>query len=83
VRAVFLVREDFDDILATIKRGGYKNDWVLTKTRQDVTFARIAEMIAHYSQHIRSEAEQAGLPVIEMGGDFARQVEKVVAYLAE
>jgi 2-phosphoglycerate kinase len=83
VRPVFLIREDFDDILATIKCGGHKNDWVLTKIRQDVTFERIARMIVQYSQRVRHEAEQAGLPVIEMGGGFARQVEKVVAYLAE
>jgi 2-phosphoglycerate kinase len=82
VRPVFLIREDFDDILATIKRGGHKNDWVLTKTRQDVTFERIARMIVQYSQRVRHEVEQAGFPVFEMDGDFMRQAEKVIAYLA-
>jgi 2-phosphoglycerate kinase len=33
VRAAFLYRQDIEDILAAIKRGGGKNDWVLGSAR--------------------------------------------------
>ena len=81
VRAAFLVREDRADILAGIGRGGHKNDWVLTKTRQDATFERIAEMIVQYSVVVRADAERAGFVVHSVDGDFDRQVARAVELL--
>ncbi len=81
VRTAFLVREDRADILASIRRGGQKNDWVLSKTRQDATFERIAEMIVQYGAVVRADAEQAGLPVLSVDGDFDREVARAVELL--
>lgn len=79
VRAAFLIREDLGDILASVRRGGHKNDWVLTKTQQEATFERIARMIAQYSTIVRAEAERSGLPVFTVDGEFDRQVAAVLA----
>ena len=81
VRTAFLVREDRADILAGIGRGGHKNDWVLSKTRQDATFERIAEMIVQYGVVVRADAERAGLPVHSVDGDFDSQVARAVELL--
>lgn len=78
VRAVFLIREDPDDILASMRRGDHKNDWVLGKTREEATFARIAAMIARYGAAVRIDAARAGLPVCRMDGDFERRVERAI-----
>ncbi len=81
VRTIFLIREDPGDILASIRRGGHKNDWVLTKTRQEATFERIARMIARYGATVRAAAEGAGLPVVNVDRDFDRQVERAIEIL--
>ncbi len=81
VRPAFLVREDLNDTLASIRRGGHKNDWVLTKTQQEITFTRIARMITQYGAAIRAEAKQAGFPVFTMDGDFDRQAEATLKRL--
>lgn len=74
VRRVFLVRDDVGEILTSIKQGSGRNDWVLRKTQQEVTFERIARMIALYSAAIRVDAQARGFPVIAMDEDFDRQI---------
>ncbi len=81
VQAVFLYRADERDILANIKRGGHKNDWVLTKTRREETFARIARTIARYGAVVRADAERAGFPAFNMDGDFEDRAARVIARL--
>lgn len=81
VKAIFLYRADERDILASIKRGGHKNDWVQTKTQREETFARIARMIARYGAAVRADAERGGFPAFNMDGDFEDRVARVVAHL--
>ena len=81
VQTAFLVREDRADILASIRRGGHKNDWVLSKTRQEATFERIAEMIVQYGRAVWADAERAGFAVHSVDGDFDRQVARAVELL--
>jgi 2-phosphoglycerate kinase len=81
VKAVFLYRADERDILASIKRGGHKNDRVLTKTRREETFARIARMIARYGAAVRADAERVGFPTFNMDGDFEDRAARVIAHL--
>lgn len=81
VRAIFLYRADERDILANIKRGGHKNDWVLTKTRQEATFARIALMIARYGEVIRADAERHGFASFAVDGGFEERIERAIEFL--
>jgi 2-phosphoglycerate kinase len=78
VRRIFLVREDSNGLAARLKRGGGRNDWVLKRTRQEVTFERIAQMIALYSADIRADAQAQGFPVITMDGDLDRQSKQAI-----
>jgi len=79
VRPIFVVREDPAGIEAALHRGDHRNDWVLTKTQDAATFTRIARMIAEYGAMIRAEAEQGGFAVFGTDGDFAQQLENIVA----
>lgn len=81
VRPVFLVREDVADIEAALRRGDHPNDWAVTRTRDDVTFGRIAQMIAAYSVAVRRDAVSGGFPVFQMDGDFPANVAQVLAAL--
>lgn len=83
VRAVFLLREDEADIERSILRGTDPNDWVLTRTRQEATFGRIARMIALYSALVRADAERAGLPVVSVDGAFEVGLDTALGALAD
>jgi 2-phosphoglycerate kinase len=74
VRRIFLVREDRTALAASLKRGSGSNDWVLKGTRQEVTFARIAQMIVLYSVAIRADAQARGFPVINLDREFDAQL---------
>ncbi len=81
VRCVFLVREDVENTVASIRRSSPTNDWLLRGIQQDVTFERIAHMIVLYSRAIRADAERRRFPVIPVDGDFDRQIEHAVRAL--
>ena len=81
VRAVFLVRDDEADIEGSIRRGTDPNDWVLTKTREEPTYKRIARMIARYSQVVRADAEREAFPVVALDRDFQGQMARAIELL--
>ncbi len=80
IQAVFLHRVDQADILRAL-RHGEGNDWVRGRTQQELSFERIATMIAQYSREVCSDAEAAGLPVFAMDFAFDQQLDTVVALL--
>jgi hypothetical protein len=74
VRCIFLVREDVENTLSSIRRSSRTNDWLLRGIRQDVTFERIAHMIVLYSSAIGADAERRRFPVVAVDRDFGRQI---------
>jgi 2-phosphoglycerate kinase len=81
IRAVFLYRMDVDALCADLKRSTTPNDWVLSYTKEEVTFAKIAAMIGEYSAIFRAEAARYELPAFNIDGDFEQRVAAVLAFL--
>ena len=83
VRAVFLYRQDVNDIVASLRKGRDSNDWVLRHTREEATFHRIAAMIALYGKLIHDEAESCQLVSFNMDHDFDGQMDRALRYLCQ
>jgi 2-phosphoglycerate kinase len=81
ISAVFLYREDIEDIVAGLKRGEGKNDWVRRNTREEVTFRRIATMISRYGQAIREEAARERFPAFNLDHRFDAQLDAALRRL--
>ncbi len=81
VRAIFLVRDDETDIERSIRRGTDANDWVLTKTREEASYGRIARISVRCSQAIRADAEREGFPVLTVDDDSQGQTARAIERL--
>ena len=81
VKAVFLVKYDEQKFIQDIHKSTTPNDWVLRKTKDEVTFGKIAKMIAEYSRYFAKEAEKYGLQVFNMDDSFNEQLEAIEKHL--
>ena len=83
IKAVFLYKEDVEDIAVGLKLGDRPNDWVCRNTREDATFRAIAVMINQYSRVICAEAEAHRLPTFNMDRYFRGQIAAVLHHLQD
>ena len=81
IRAAFLLKRDEEKMLQDFHKSTTPNDWILRKTKDEATFAKIAKMIAIYADHTEKEAKKYNLPVFEMDADFNASLEKATTYL--
>lgn len=82
VKAVFLVRCDEQKFALDVRKSVTPNDWILRRTKNEVTFKRIAKMVVEYSRYFEIEAKKYRLKTFEMSRSFNNQVHKIVAYLS-
>jgi 2-phosphoglycerate kinase len=80
-KAVFLTRSDSAGLRADLTKSRDPHDWALNYTRQEATYARIAEMVVAYSAYFRAEANNYGFPVFDMDENFLQRVEDVTQFL--
>lgn len=81
IRTAFLLKRDEEKMLQDFHKSTTPNDWILRKTKEEATFAKIARMIAVYSTYIEQEAKKYDLPLFEMDADFSASLEKAVKHL--
>lgn len=83
IRAVFIYKEDEENIVEGLKKNVDPGDWLLKNTHQDSTFPKVAEMIRAFGERTRREAESAQMRAFNMDGDFERKIEEVVKGLLD
>lgn len=81
IKSVFLLKKNEQQILKDFHKSTTPNDWILRKTKDEKTFAKIAHMIAVYSEHTERGANKYELPVFKMDTDFTASVEEVMNFL--
>lgn len=80
-KAVFLVRKDSDKLVVDFKKSTTHNDWILTNTKNEETYGKIAKMISEYGNYFEKESEKHGYKVFNMDEDFNKQLEGIGKYL--
>jgi len=81
VKAVFLIKKNIESLKNNFNKSTTPNDWILRKTKEPITFSKIAEMIALYAAYIEKEAEKYNLRVIETDTDFTSSLAEAMRYL--
>jgi 2-phosphoglycerate kinase len=80
-RVLFIVKEDSATFLENLKKSTTPNDWILTKTKDENTFPKIAAMISYYGKHFSKEASIYGFTTINMDEDFEAKLDEAVGIL--
>ena len=81
IKPVVLTRFDIDGIVEGCKKHKAKNDWFIQKTTDEKIYYRIAQMIKCYSGFFQKEAEKYKIAVVNVDGDFNKQIQKAIKYL--
>lgn len=81
VKTVFLIKTDEEKFISNIHQTSTPNDWIIRRTVKEVTYSKIARMIAQYSVLFEKEAQRYKLPVLSMDERFEAQLEKAQAIL--
>jgi len=75
VKAAFLVKYDEQKFVENIHKSTTPNDWIIRKTKDEITYNLIAKMVAEYSRYFETEAKKYGFAVFNLDGDFNEQFE--------
>lgn len=81
IKSAFLLKKNEVQLLEDFHKSTTPNDWILRKTKNEATFAKIARMIAVYACHIEQEARKYDLPTLEMDAGFTASLCKAMNYL--
>jgi hypothetical protein len=74
VQIRFLDKTNVEEIVSGLKANDPLNDWVLTHTKNESTFTRIARMIASFGEATEKDAGEQGFEAINMDSDFAKKI---------
>lgn len=80
---LILTRFDKNEIVSGCKEHKAKNDWFIQKTKNEETFYKMAEMIKVYSEFFEKEAKKFDIKIINMDGDFIKNLKKTADYFSE
>ena len=75
------MKRDEEKMLQDFHKSTTPNDWILRRTKDDATFAKIAKMIAMYAEYTEKEAKKYNVPVFEMDSDFSASLERTMKHL--
>ncbi|MGI9027299.1 MAG: hypothetical protein ACR2FM_00415, partial [Candidatus Saccharimonadales bacterium] len=78
---VVIVKKDIFKLLEGIHKSTTPNDWILSKTKDDATFPKIAAMISQYSFELEDNAKEQGVKAICVDKNFDTQLEEAKRYL--
>lgn len=81
IRAVFLVKKDESKFVEGIQKSTTPNDWILNRTKDKRTYAKIAKMICEYGKQIEKEAKHLKLKVINTDNNFNQRMREAIGYL--
>ncbi len=82
IRSIVVVKKDSNKLAEGFRKSTTPNDWILTKTKDEATFPKIATMIAQYSVGLEGDANKHGVKTICLDGDFETQLGEAMLYLA-
>ena len=78
IKPIFLYKSDLAQIEAGFKKSTSPGDWLLERTKEEATFAKIASMVAIYGEQTVREAQKHNMLVFNMDGDFEQRIQEVV-----
>jgi hypothetical protein len=79
VQIRFLYKTNVEEIVSGLKANDPLNDWVLTHTKNESSFTRIARMIARFGEATEKDASEQGFEAINMDSDFAKKIVNLAA----
>jgi 2-phosphoglycerate kinase len=79
VQIRFLYKTNVEEIVSGLKANDPFNDWVLTHTKNESSFTRIARMIACFGEATERNAREQGFEAINMDRDFAKRIVNLTA----
>ncbi|MFA5925640.1 MAG: hypothetical protein WC831_01790 [Parcubacteria group bacterium] len=83
IRTIFLIRTDKQTLLKDIKKSTTLNDWIKSRTKNEETFGKIAEMISRYGLEIGRETKKYKIPALNMDKNFEGQIREVIKFLKQ
>jgi 2-phosphoglycerate kinase len=81
IRPVFLVKSDQNKFIKDIKKSTTPNDWILARTKNIATYAKIAEMVCEYSKYFKRKVKKYNYKVYNTDKNFNKQLNKAIRYL--
>lgn len=67
---LFLTKTDSKLFVQNLKKSTTPNDWILTNTKKEETFKKIAEMVKVYSVYFRVEAKKYRFRCLDLSHNF-------------
>lgn len=81
IRSVFLVKSDKKKFVCDIKKSTTPNDWIISRTKNEETYQKIANMICEYGKFFEKESGKHAFKVLNMDNDFDNQIKEAAYYL--
>ena len=81
LKSIFLIKSDEAKFIDDIKKSTTPNDWIITRTNKEETYAKIAKMICKYGIFFEKESKKHGFKILNMDNDFDNQISKAIDYL--
>ena len=83
IKSIFLGRDSVPETIDAITNyPNALNDWVTTKTKDPLTYTKIAEMLVDFSQYFKESAEENGLDYVSLEDNFTETLEELVVRLS-
>lgn len=79
---LFLTKMDSKRFVQDLKKSTTPNDWILTNTKKEVTFEKIAEMVKVYSSYFGKEAKKYGFKCVDLSHGFEDTLQAFVKGLS-
>mgnify|MGYP000178299567 CR=1 FL=1 len=67
---LFLTKMDSNRFVQDLRKSTTPNDWILTNTKNEVTFKKIAEMVKLYSSYFVRESKKHGFGCVDLSSNF-------------
>jgi 2-phosphoglycerate kinase len=81
IKSIFLVKADRTKFISAIKKSTTPNDWIITRTKKEETYQKIANMIREYGIFFEKESIKFGCKVLNMDNDFDERIKEAINYL--
>lgn len=81
VKGIFLIKTNEDKFIANIKKSTTPNDWIIKRTKKEITYQKIAKMICDYSKIFEVEWKKYNFEVMNLDDNFEWGLEEAIEKL--
>jgi len=81
LKSIFLTRADERKFIGDIKKSTTPNDWIISRTSDETTYKKIAEMVCEYGNFFEREIDKYDFNVLNMDNDFDNRIEEAIKFL--